>query len=83
MYKHFGNIGEKLKAPIPRLRISISIRIAYAYKKWNKLKNVGAILVVRISIRIFVRIHVRIESLSERFYPHADDIRTTFSKISR
>ena len=42
------------------------------------------ILVVRISIRInFVRIQVRIESLSERFYPHADDIRTTFSKISR
>jgi len=70
--------------PIPRLRISISIRIAYANKKWNKLNNVGTILVVRISIQInFVRIQVRIESLSERFYPHADDIRTTFSKISR
>jgi len=44
------------KGPIPRLRISISIRIAYAYKKLNKLNNIGAILVVRISIRInFVR----------------------------
>jgi len=53
-------------------------------KKRNKLNNVGAILVVRISIRInFVRIQVRIESVSERFYPHADDIRTTISKISR
>jgi len=52
------------KGPIPRLRISISIRIAYADKKWNKLNNVGAILVVRIRIRInFVRIQVRIESL--------------------
>jgi len=44
------------KGPIPRLRISISIRIAYADKKWNTLNNVGAILVYRISIRIiFVR----------------------------
>jgi len=47
------------KVPIPRLRISISIRIAYAYKKSNQLNNVGAILVVRISIRInFVRIQL-------------------------
>ena len=40
------------KAPIPRLRISISIHIANADKKWNTLNNVGAILVVCISIRI-------------------------------
>jgi len=55
------------KAPIPRL--SISIRIAYPDKNWNKLNNNGAILVVRISIRInFVRnFGVRIESLSEQF----------------
>jgi len=44
-----------------------------------KLNNVGAILVVRISIRInFVRIGVRIESLSEPFYANADDIWTAF-----
>jgi len=74
------------KAPIPRLWISISIRIAYPDKKWNKLNNVGAtcILVVRISIRInFVLKGVRIESLSEPFYPDADEIRTAFSKIRR
>ena len=44
------------KAPIPRPRISISIRIAYPDKKWNKLNSFGAILVVRINIQInFVR----------------------------
>ena len=42
----------KNKGPIPRLRISISIRIAYPDKKWNMLNNVGAILVGRISIQI-------------------------------
>ena len=40
--------------------------------------------VVSISIRInFTRKGVRIESLSEPFYPDADDIRTAFSKIRR
>ena len=74
----------QIKAPSPRLRVSISIRIAYPDKKWNKLNNVGAILVVRIGIRIhFVRKGIRIESPSEPFYPNADDIRTTFSKIRR
>ena len=38
-----------LYAPIPRLRISINIRITYPDKKWNKLNNVGAILIVRIN----------------------------------
>ena len=74
------------KAPFPSLRISISIRfrIAYPDKKWHKLNNVEAMLVVRISIRTnFVRKGVRIESLSEPFYPDADDIRTAFSKIRR
>ena len=70
------------KGPIPRLRINISIRIAYADKISNKLNNIRAILVVRISIRInFVRIGVRIESLSEPFY--ADDIRTAFRKVRK
>jgi len=51
-------------------------------KHWNKLNNVGAILVVRISIRKnCVRKGFRIESLTEPFYPDADDIRTAFSKI--
>jgi len=40
------------KDPIPRLRVSISISIAYPDKKWNKLNNVGSIFVFRVSIRI-------------------------------
>jgi len=59
---------------ITHLRISISIRIAYPDKKWDKLNNAGAILVVSISIRInFVCKGVRIESLSEPFYPDTED----------
>jgi len=50
----------------PRLRISISIRIA-------------SVLVSG----YFVCKGVRIESLSELFYPDADNIRTAFSKIRR
>jgi len=81
---YWVNLQLVQKAPIPCLRISIIIRIAYADKKWDKLNNVGAILVVRISIRInFVRKDVRIKSLSEPFYPDADEIRTDFSKIRR
>jgi len=72
--------SNKIKAPIPRLQISI--RIAYPDKKWNKLNNVGAIHVVRIRIN-FVRKGVPIKSLSEPFYPDADDIWTAFSKIRR
>ena len=87
------------QAPIPRLRISIRIHIAYPDKKGtiklmkgkalrkhslHEFNNVGAILVARISIRInFVRKGVRIESLSETFYPHTDVICTAFSKIRR
>jgi len=71
----------RYKAPIPRLRISISIRIAYPDKLWKKLNNVGAILVVRISIHMYPD-NFRIESLGEPFYPDADDI-PAFSKIRR
>jgi len=57
-----------LKAHIPRLRSSISIRIGYPDKKWNKLNSVVAILVVRISIWInFVRRGIRIESSVSHF----------------
>jgi len=53
-------------------------------KKWNKLNNVGAILVVGSSILLnFVCIGLRIELLSEPFHPDADDILTAFSKIRR
>ena len=45
---HRDSVNEA-KAPIPRLRISISIRIAHADNKWNKLNNVGAILIVSVS----------------------------------
>ena len=69
---------------MPLYSLWISIRIAYQDKKWNKLNNAGAILVVRISIRInFVRKGICIESLSEPFYLDADDIRTAFSKLMR
>jgi len=62
----------------------IRCKAPFPDQKWNKLNNVEAILVVRISIRInFVSIGVRVESLSETFYPDADDIRTALSKISR
>jgi len=74
-----------LKAPFPCLRISISICNAYPdIKKWNKINNVGAILVIRISIRINLnRKGVRIDWLSEPIYRNADDILTAFSKIRR
>jgi len=62
----------------------LSRNVSGSIKIWNKLNNVGAILVVSISIRInFVRKGFTIESLSEPFHEYADDIRTAFSKIRR
>ena len=46
------------------------------------MKIVGAIRVVRISIRLVLPVNsLCIKWLSEQFYPDADDIQTPFGKI--